>query len=103
MKFQLHWNTYLTDKQVFWGYTIAELKSVYNSNGIENVQNLLKNKAIDITQNVKVQNYISDAEISKLFPDVDFEKLSELEKLQIRQLELEYRRANGILVKLFYK
>ena len=131
---------HLPDKQVFGGYTIAELKSVYNSNGIESVQNLLKNKAIDITQNVKVhygtngkvvgmdasnlingtsyvkpsesvfettigdiRNYISDAEISKLFPDVDFEKLSELEKLQIRQLELEYRRANGILVKLFYK
>ncbi len=60
-----------------------------------------------------MQNYISDAEISKLFRDVDFEKLSELEKLQLRQLELEYRRANGILdidklfimniVKLFYK
>ena len=104
---------HLPDKQVFGGYTIAELKSVYNSNGIESVQNLLKNKAIDITQNVKVQNYISDAEISKLFPDVDFEKLSELEKLQIRQLELEYRRANGIfdidkffitnIVKLLYK
>ena len=60
-----------------------------------------------------IRNYISDAEISKLFPDVDFEKLSELEKLQLRQLELEYRRANGILdidkffitniVKLLYK
>ena len=60
-----------------------------------------------------IRNYISDAEISKLFPDVDFEKLSELEKLQLRQLELEYRRANGILdinklfiiniVRLFYK
>ena len=141
---------YLPDGQSFGGYTIAELKSIYNSDGLESVQNLLKNKAIDITQNVKVhygtngkvvgmdasnlingtsyvkpsesvfettmgdiRNYISDAEISKLFPDVDFEKLSELEKLQIRQLELEYRRANGILdieklfitniVKLLYK
>ncbi len=44
-----------------------------------------------------IRNYISDAEISKLFPDVNFENLSELEKLQIRQLELEYRRANVIL------
>ena len=141
---------YLPDGQSFGGYTIAELKSIYNSDGLESVQNLLKNKAIDITQNVKVhygtngkvvgmdasnlingtsyvkpsesvfettmgdiRNYISDAEISKLFSDVDFEKLSELEKLQIRQLELEYRRANGILdieklfitniVKLLYK
>ena len=38
---------HLPDKQVFGGYTIAELKSVYNSNGIESVQNLLKNKAIN--------------------------------------------------------
>ena len=60
-----------------------------------------------------IRKFTPDAEISKLFPDVDFEKLSELEKLQLRQLELEYRRANGILdinklfitniVKLLYK
>jgi hypothetical protein len=60
-----------------------------------------------------VRQFKSNAEISKLFPDVDFEKLSELEKIQLRQLELEYRRANGILdidklfiiniVRLFYK
>ena len=60
-----------------------------------------------------VRQFKSNAEMLKLFPDVDFEKLSELEKLQIRQLELEYRRANGILdidklfiiniVRLFYK
>ena len=60
-----------------------------------------------------VRQFKSNAEMSKLFPDVDFEKLSELEKLQLRQLELEYRRANGILdidklfitniVKLLYK
>ena len=60
-----------------------------------------------------MRQFRPDAEISKLFPDVDFEKLSELEKIQLRQLELEYRRANGILdidklfiiniVRLFYK
>ncbi len=60
-----------------------------------------------------VRQFKSNAEMSKLFSDVDFEKLSELEKLQIRQLELEYRRANGIfdidkffitnIVRLFYK
>jgi hypothetical protein len=141
---------YLPDGQSFGGYTIAELKSIYNSDGLESVQNLLKNKAIDITQNVKVhygtsgkvvgmdasnlingtsyvkpsesvfettigdiRKFTPDAEMSKLFPDVDFEKLSELEKIQLRQLELEYRRANGILdidklfitniVKLLYK
>ncbi len=125
---------HLPDKQVFGGYTIAELKSIYNSSGLDSVQNLLKAKSVNITQNIKVhygingeilemdasylvngtsyvkpsesvfettmgdiKNYISDAEISKLFPDVDFEKLSKLEKLQLRQLELEYRRANGIL------
>ncbi len=44
-----------------------------------------------------VRQFKSNAEMSKLFPDVDFEKLSELEKIQLRQLELEYRRANGIL------
>ncbi len=60
-----------------------------------------------------IRKFTPDVEISKLFSDVDFEKLSELEKLQLRQLELEYRRANGILdidklfiiniVRLFYK
>ena len=60
-----------------------------------------------------IRKFTPDAEISKLFPDVNFEKLSELEKIQLRQLELEYRRANGILdidklfiiniVRLFYK
>ena len=60
-----------------------------------------------------MRQFRPDAEMSKLFPDVDFEKLSKLEKLQLRQLELEYRRANGILdidklfiiniVKLLYK
>ena len=82
---------------------------------------LLENKANNIiphdykfeTTMGDIRNYISDAEMSKLFPDVNFENLSELEKLQIRQLELEYRRANGILdidklfitniVKLLYK
>ena len=141
---------YLPDGQSFGGYTIAELKSIYNSDGLESVQNLLKAKSVNITQNIKVhygingeilemdasylvngtsyvkpsesvfettigdiRKFTPDAEISKLFPDVDFEKLSELEKLQLRQLELEYRRANGILdinklfiiniVRLFYK
>ncbi len=125
---------YLPDGQSFGGYTIAELKSIYNSSGLDSVQNLLKAKSVNITQNIKVhygingeilemdasylvngtsyvkpsesvfettigdiRKFTPDAEISKLFPDVDFEKLSELEKIQLRQLELEYRRANGIL------
>lgn len=45
---------YLPDNHVFGGYTIAELKSIYNSNGLESVQNLLKAKSVDITQNIKV-------------------------------------------------
>ena len=82
---------------------------------------LLENKANNIiphdykfeTTIGDIRKFTPDVEISKLFPDVDFEKLSELEKLQLRQLELEYRRANGILdidklfiiniVRLFYK
>lgn len=36
-----------------------ELKSIYNSDGLESVQNLLKNKSIDVTQNIKVHYSIN--------------------------------------------
>lgn len=42
-----------------------------------------------------IRKYRPDAEMSKLFPE--FENLSELEKLQLRQFDLEFRRANNIL------
>ena len=93
--------------------TLTNKNLYFDNNGLLlSIDKKVPNSVFETTMG-DIRNYISDAEISKLFPDVDFEKLSELEKLQIRQLELEYRRANGILdieklfitniVKLLYK
>ncbi len=125
---------YLPDDQYFGGYTIAELKSIYHSDGLESVQNLLKNKSIDVTQNIKVhysingeiigmdashlvngtsytkpsgstfetiigdiRQYKSDEQLSKICSN--YNELSDLEKLQLGQLELDSRNYNVSKIK----
>lgn len=43
---------YLPDDQIFGGFKISELKSVYNSDGLESVQNMLKSHSTELTKNV---------------------------------------------------
>ena len=93
--------------------TLTNKNLYFDNNGLLlSIDKKVSDSAFETTIGDVIQ-FKSNAEMSKLFPDVDFEKLSELEKIQLRQLELEYRRANGILdidklfiiniVRLFYK
>ena len=77
--------------------TLTNATVYFDVNGrVVSVGNSVSSSVFETTVGDIIQ-FTPDAEISKFFPDIDFENLSELEKLQLRQFDLEFRRTNNIL------
>ena len=77
--------------------TLTNATVYFDVNGrVVSVGNSVSSSVFETTVG-DISQFTPDAKISKLFPDIDFENLSELEKLQLRQFDLEFRRTNNIL------
>lgn len=76
--------------------TLTNATVYFDVNGkVVSVRNSMPSSVFETTIG-DIRQFTPDAEMSKLFPDIDYENLPEIEKLQLRQFDWEYRRANAI-------
>ena len=75
--------------------TLTNANLYFDNNGkLVSVRNSVSNSVFETTIE-DMRQFRPDAEMSKLFPDIDYDSLTELEKLQLRQFDLEFRKTKN--------